>query len=38
MNIGMSAIGTKLTFQTRLRVSAFGAKADMTICGANVCF
>ena len=34
----MSAIGTKQTCASALHMSAFGGKADMTFCGANVCF
>ena len=30
MNDGMSAIGTKRTYQVALHMSAFGGKADMT--------
>ena len=32
----MSAIGTKRTCASALQMSAFGGKADMTYCGANV--
>ena len=34
----MSAIGTKRTCAGALHMSAFGGKADMTFCTANVCF
>ena len=34
----MSAFGTKRTFAHALHMSAFGGKADMTVCIANVCF
>ena len=34
----MSAIGTKRTWPSALHMSAFGGKADMTFCTANVCF
>ena len=34
----MSAIGTKRTSLVALHMSAFGGKADMTYCTANVCF
>ena len=34
----MSAIGTKRTSLFALHMSAFGGKADMTYCTANVCF
>jgi hypothetical protein len=33
----MSASGTKRTYRVALHMSAFGGKADMTFCGANVC-
>jgi hypothetical protein len=33
----MSAIGPKQTLPRALHMSAFGGKADMTFCGANVC-
>ena len=33
-----SAIGTKRTSLVALHMSAFGCKANMTYCGANVCF
>src|SRR5262249_44354405 len=33
----MSAIGPKQTWATALHMSAFGGKADMTFCSANVC-
>ena len=32
----MSAIGTKRTSASALHMSAFGGKADMTFCTANV--
>jgi hypothetical protein len=32
----MSAIGTKPTFGSALHMSAFGGKADMPFCIANV--
>ncbi|MGB8089330.1 MAG: hypothetical protein WCF62_01310, partial [Pseudolabrys sp.] len=35
---GMSAIGTKRTCTSAPHMSAFGCKADMTYCTANVCF
>ena len=35
MNGGMSAIGTKRTSLVALHMSAFGGKADMTICGMS---
>jgi hypothetical protein len=38
MNGGMSAIGTKRTSLFAPRMSAFGGKADMLFCTANVCF
>jgi len=34
----MSAIGPKQTWARAPHMSAFGGKADMTYCGANVCF
>jgi hypothetical protein len=34
----MSASGPKQTWASALLMSAFGGKADMTFCGANVCF
>jgi hypothetical protein len=34
----MSAIGPKRTSLVAPHMSAFGGKADMTFCGANVCF
>ena len=34
----MSAIGTKRTLRVALHMSAFGGKADMELCTANVCF
>jgi len=34
----MSALGPKRTSTTALHMSAFGGKADMTFCGANVRF
>jgi len=36
MAVIMSAFGTKRT--CALQMSAFGGKADMTFCTANVCF
>ena len=33
----MSAIGTKRTSACALHMSAFGGKADMPFCTANVC-
>ena len=36
MNGWMSAIGTKRTFRVALHMSAFGGKADMACCSANV--
>jgi hypothetical protein len=36
MKGAMSAIGPKQTWAIALRMSAFGGKADMTFCGANV--
>jgi hypothetical protein len=33
---GMSAIGTKQTSPSALHMSAFGGKADMPFCTANV--
>ena len=38
MNGAMSAIGTKRTSLVAPHMSAFGGKADMTVCIANVCF
>jgi hypothetical protein len=35
--VAMSAIGTYRTFRRQLRMSAFGGKADMPFCTANVC-
>ena len=32
----MSAIGAKRTWASALHMSAFGGKADITFCGANV--
>jgi len=32
----MSAIGTKRTWASALQMSAFGGKADMLFCNANV--
>jgi hypothetical protein len=32
----MSAIGPKQTWPSALQMSAFGGKADMAFCGANV--
>jgi hypothetical protein len=34
----MSAFGPKQTWAGALHMSAFGDKADMAFCGANVCF
>jgi hypothetical protein len=34
----MSAIGPKRTSLIALHMSAFGGKADMTFCGANIRF
>jgi hypothetical protein len=34
----MSAIGPRRTSASALRMSAFGRKADMRFCTANVCF
>ena len=34
----MSAIGTKRTWKNYRNMSAFGGKADMLFCTANVCF
>jgi hypothetical protein len=34
----MSAFGPKRTSLFALHMSAFGGKADMTFCGAHVCF
>jgi len=34
----MSAFGTKRTSPSALHMSAFGGKADMCLCAANVCF
>ena len=34
----MSAYGPKRTSASALHMSAFGSKADMTYCVANVCF
>ena len=34
----MSAIGPKRTSPLALHMSAFGGKADIAFCGANVCF
>jgi hypothetical protein len=34
----MSAIGTKRTYRVAPHMSVFGGKADMTYCGAHVCF
>ena len=34
----MSAIGTKRTFVIAAQMSAFGGKADMAFCAANVRF
>ena len=34
----MSAIGTKQTSRVAPHMSAFGDKADMTVCTAHVCF
>ena len=34
----MSAIGTKRTWISAPHMSAFGGKADMLFCTANVCF
>jgi hypothetical protein len=36
--LAMSAFGPKRTSQFAPHMSAFGAKADMTFCDANVCF
>jgi hypothetical protein len=36
--MAMSAIGPKRTSLVAPHMSAFGGKADMTVCGANVCF
>ena len=36
--VAMSAIGTKRTFLVAPHMSAFVGIADMTYCGANVCF
>ena len=36
--IRMSAIGTKRTSLVAPHMSAFGGKADMPFCIANVCF
>ena len=36
MNGAMSAIGTKQTCRVALHMSAFGVRADMTFCTANV--
>ena len=36
MSEGMSAIGTKRTCRVALQMSAFGGKADMPFCTANV--
>ena len=36
MNGAMSAIGTKRTSLVALHMSAFGGKADMPFCAANV--
>ena len=33
-----STHGTKRTYRVALHMSAFGGKADMTFCTANVCF
>jgi hypothetical protein len=33
----MSAFGTKRTSELSQPMSAFGGKADMTFCSANVC-
>ena len=33
----MSAIGTKRTYRVALHMSAFGGKADIGYCTANVC-
>jgi hypothetical protein len=38
MNGRMSAIGTKRTWASALQMSAFGGKADMPVCAANVRF
>ena len=36
MNVGMSAFGTKRTWASALRMSAFGGKADMST-AHNIC-
>jgi hypothetical protein len=36
--VRMSAIGTKRTSLVAPRMSAFGGKADMPFCAAQVCF
>ena len=38
LNCGMSAIGTKQIWASAPHISAFGCKADMPFCTANVCF
>jgi hypothetical protein len=38
MKLAMSAIGTKRTVRVALQMSAFGGKADMPFCTANVRF
>jgi hypothetical protein len=38
MNRAKSAYGTKRTSQSRLPMSAFGGKADITAAQRNVCF
>ena len=38
INSSMSAIGTKRTFRVALHMSAFGGKADMPLCAANVAY
>jgi hypothetical protein len=38
MSRPMSAFGPKQTWPRAPHMSAFGDKADMTFCGAHVCF
>ena len=37
-NLEPSTHGTKRTLRVALHMSAFGGKADMIFCAANVCF